>query len=85
MATKQYFYGLGRRKSASASARLYDGKGEITINGKTASDFLSGNAELVAKLTDPLALVDKQGVYDITVRSGRCYLSGYCQGTGLDQ
>ena len=67
MTTKQYFYGLGRRKSASASARLYDGKGEITINGKTASDFLSGNAELVAKLTDPLALVDKRGAYDITV------------------
>ena len=67
MATGTYFYGLGRRKSASASARLYDGKGEITINGKTATDFLSGNAALAAKLTDPLALVSKQNDYDITL------------------
>lgn len=67
MATGTYFYGLGRRKSASASARLYEGKGEITINGKTATDFLSGNAALAAKLTDPLALVSKQNDYDITL------------------
>ena len=33
MATGTYFYGLGRRKSATASARLYEGKGNVTING----------------------------------------------------
>ena len=39
MAKGTYFYGLGRRKSASATARLYEGKGEITINGKPAIEF----------------------------------------------
>ena len=47
MATGTYFYGLGRRKSATATARLYEGKGEVTINGKSASDFLGNNAALV--------------------------------------
>lgn len=67
MAADTYFYGLGRRKSATATARLYKGKGKITINNKTASDFLSDNATLLGKLTDPIALVGKQSDFDITV------------------
>ena len=67
MAEKKYFYGLGRRKSATASARLYKGKGGITINGKPASDFLSDNKSLLAEITDPLALVGKQNDYDVTI------------------
>lgn len=67
MAKGTYYYGLGRRKSATATARLYDGKGDVTINGKPASDFLSGNLALVAKITDPIALVGKQNEYDISI------------------
>lgn len=67
MAKGSYFYGLGRRKSASATARLFEGKGGMNINGKTATDFLSGNTALAAKLTDPLALVGKQNDFDITI------------------
>jgi small subunit ribosomal protein S9 len=64
---KSYFYGLGRRKEATATARLFTGKGSITINGKTATDFLSGNKTLLAELTDPLAAVSKQNDFDITI------------------
>ena len=67
MAQGTYYYGLGRRKSASATARLYEGKGQITINGKSASDFLGGNTELAARLTDPVALVGKQNDFDISL------------------
>jgi small subunit ribosomal protein S9 len=68
MATdKKYFYGLGRRKSATARARLYAGKGNMTINEKPAADYLAGNKTLLAELTDPLALVGKQKDFDITV------------------
>jgi small subunit ribosomal protein S9 len=67
MAGKSYFYGLGRRKEATASARLLQGKGSITINGKPALEYLSGNRALEAKLTDPLALVSKQKDFDITI------------------
>jgi|TARA_B100001250_G_scaffold355064_1_gene329332 small subunit ribosomal protein S9 len=66
-ATKKYFYGLGRRKSATARARLFTGKGTITINNKPAAEYLDGNKTLMAELTDPLALVGKQKDYDITI------------------
>lgn len=64
---KKYFYGLGRRKAATARARLYAGKGNLTINDKPASEYLDGNKTLLAEITDPLALVGKQKDYDITV------------------
>ncbi len=64
---KKYTYGLGRRKSATATARLYAGKGEITINGKLALEYLSGNKTYLAEITDPLALAGKQKEYDITI------------------
>ena len=67
MAKTEYFYGLGRRKSASASVRLIPGKGQVTINGKSASDYLDNNKTLVAEVTDPLAAVSKQKDYDVTV------------------
>jgi len=63
----KYIYGLGRRKSATARARLYAGKGSIVINDKPAAEYLSDNKTLLAEITDPLALVGKQKDYDITV------------------
>ena len=67
MATTKYSYGLGRRKAATARARLFKGKGEITINNKVALDYLSGNKSLLAEVTDPLALTGKQKEFDITI------------------
>lgn len=67
MVTKKYTYGLGRRKASTATARLYKGKGEITINGKPALDYLSGNKTYLAEITDPLAIAEKQKEYDITI------------------
>ena len=76
MADAKYAYGLGRRKSATARARLYKGKGNVTINDKTASEYLSGNTTLLAEVTDPLALVNKQKDFDITIRVSGGGLSG---------
>ncbi len=67
MADAKYFYGLGRRKSATARARLVPGKGTITINGKTADEYLSGNKTMLAELTDPLATVNKQKDFDVSL------------------
>lgn len=67
MAETKYFYGLGRRKSATAQVRLYKGKGKITINDKLAADYLNNNKTHLAEITDPLALVSKQSDFDITV------------------
>jgi small subunit ribosomal protein S9 len=63
----KYFYGLGRRKSATASARLLAGKGKITINGKPANEYLNENKTQMAEITDPLALVSKQKDFDVTI------------------
>ena len=68
MAEGKYFYGLGRRKSATARARLYAGKGKVTINDKPAADYLSDNKTMLAEITDPLALVNKQNDFDITIK-----------------
>lgn len=76
MAEAKYFYGLGRRKSATARARLYKGKGNVTINDKPAAEYLSGNTTLLAEVTDPLAVVGKQKEYDITIRVNGGGLSG---------
>ena len=72
----KYFYGLGRRKSATARARLYKGKGALTINEKPALEYLDGNTALVAEVTDPLAVVNKQKEFDITIRVSGGGLSG---------
>lgn len=68
MAEGKYFYGLGRRKAATARARLYKGKGNLTINDKSATEYFSENKTLVAEITDPLALVGKQKDFDITIK-----------------
>lgn len=76
MAETKYFYGLGRRKSATARARLFKGKGTVTINDKPAKEYLSENTSLLAEVTDPLAVVGKQKEYDITIRVNGGGLSG---------
>lgn len=77
MATKgTYIYGLGRRKAATARVRLYKGKGEITINDKSALEYLSNNKSLLAEITDPLALANKQNDYDVSIRVAGGGLAG---------
>ena len=71
-----YVYGLGRRKAATARARLFKGKGEITINDKPALEYLSGNKSYLAEITDPLALAQKQKDYNITIRVSGGGLAG---------
>jgi len=67
MAELKYFYGLGRRKSATASARLYAGKGKFTINNIPAEEYLNNNKSQLAEITDPLALVSKQKDFDVSI------------------
>ena len=76
MAKNEYFYGLGRRKEATARARLFGGKGSIIINGKPADEYLNANKTLVAELTDPLAIVGKQKDFDVTLVVSGGGLSG---------
>ena len=76
MAVARYDYGLGRRKSATARARLTKGKGVVTINDKTAEEYLCGNTTFLAEVTDPLALVGKQKDFDVSIRVSGGGLAG---------
>jgi small subunit ribosomal protein S9 len=67
-ATKnEYSYALGRRKSATARVRLYAGKGQVTINNKTAEDYFATSSYLLHEIAKPFAVLEKDGKYDITV------------------
>ncbi len=53
MASSNYFYGLGRRKSSTARVRLISGKGDITVNEKPAVDYFDNSKYLTSRLTRP--------------------------------
>ena len=68
MATQNYFYALGRRKSATARVRLQSGKGVITINDKPAEEYLADSQYLLAKLKQPFTVLDQEGKFDVSAR-----------------
>lgn len=63
----RYFYGTGRRKSAVARVRLYPGGGEITVNGKPASDYFGGRTIHQAMIALPLRLTNGLEKYNVQV------------------
>ncbi len=62
----KYYYGLGKRKNAIAKVRLYKGKGQIMINGKTIKEFcdVRTQSELIK---EPLKITDNLKKFDITI------------------
>src|SRR2546423_13251463 len=67
MAKNDYFYALGRRKSATARIRLKGGKGAITINGQPAADYLASSKYLLDKLQQPFVVLDNVNKFDVSV------------------
>ena len=62
-----YIYAVGRRKRSAASVRLFvEGKGEIIVNGKALNDYFP-TLKLQRKVLDPLELVGKNDMHDVTV------------------
>lgn len=66
MAKNSYFYGLGRRKSATARVRLSGGKGTVTINGKTAEEYFANAKYLLIKLQQPFVTLDNVNKFDVS-------------------
>ncbi len=58
MAANNYFYALGRRKSATARVRLTSGKGEFTINSKTSTDYFADNKSLLHDLNKAFTVLE---------------------------
>jgi small subunit ribosomal protein S9 len=58
MADNKYFYGLGRRKSATARVRLTSGKGEVKVNDKSAGEYFSDSKSLQHELKRPFHVLE---------------------------
>lgn len=81
--SESYLYGLGRRKSATARARLYTGKGNITVNGKTAEEYFDKSEALLGELLQPLRVIGKEGQYDVSLVISGGGLSGQVDASKL--
>ena len=68
MTKSEYFYGLGRRKASTARARVMSGKGAMTINGKSASEYFCANEAGLYELAEPLRLIGKEKSYDVSLK-----------------
>lgn len=68
MAKNNYFYALGRRKSATARVRLMTGKGSVTINGKPANEYFADSKYLLGKLQQPFVVLDNVNKFDISAK-----------------
>jgi len=65
---KNYYYALGRRKSATARVRVQKGKGLVVVNGKPASEYLAESKALLTELQKPFTtLVIPATDYDVSV------------------
>jgi small subunit ribosomal protein S9 len=65
----EYYYGMGRRKTAVARVRLFaGGSGRIIVNGKEVHDYFGNRESLLATLSAPLRLLELTNAYDMSVR-----------------
>ncbi|HLF66818.1 MAG TPA: 30S ribosomal protein S9 [Gammaproteobacteria bacterium] len=58
MAGNDYFYGLGRRKSATARVRLSGKKGNFAINDKPLNDYFGSSKYLQHELLKPFNVLE---------------------------
>ena len=64
---KVVFLGTGRRKSSIARARLVEGKGNITINGKDINEYFGEETlRVIVKL--PLTVTNTLTKYDVIAK-----------------
>ncbi|AKM84753.1 MAG: 30S ribosomal protein S9, small subunit ribosomal protein S9 [candidate division Kazan bacterium GW2011_GWA1_50_15] len=66
--TGQYFYGTGRRKTATARVRLYKGKdGKLVVNNQKGDHYFNP-AHLTEVVIEPLKLTGMQKSFDVSAR-----------------
>jgi len=65
----EYYYGMGRRKTAVARVRLFpNGDGTITVNGKNGGQYFGQRETLTSTVTAPLRLLEVSDAFNMTVR-----------------
>ncbi len=64
MATSEYIWGTGRRKTAVARVRVRSGKGKIVINGKDYEQYFP-TVDMRNLVLGPLQATETQGQFDV--------------------
>lgn len=75
---ERYYYGTGRRKSATAQVRLYPGGNGMIVNEKPAEEYFSRESDLL-QLKEPLVATGMEGQFRITVRVNGGGISGQAE------
>ena len=66
--TQQYFEGVGRRKEATARARLYpQGSGKVLVNDKPLNEYFGRLVDLIA-VNAPLKAIGAGDRYNVSVK-----------------
>lgn len=65
--SNQYYYGVGRRKTATAQVRLYKGDGKNVVINSQKGDRYFNPAYLFEKIIQPLKAVGMDTDFDISV------------------
>lgn len=67
MATRSYFYSVGKRKTAIARVKIFqDGKGEVTVNELPIKQYLAGVQ--IENAVAPLTLTGNKTSFDVEVQ-----------------
>src|SRR5688572_5988398 len=64
---KDYIYAVGKRKSASARARVFRGKGENMVNGMSMEKYFPGDI-LKDAWSKPFRVIDSSDKFYATIR-----------------
>jgi small subunit ribosomal protein S9 len=66
--TRQYFEGVGRRKEATARARLYvQGSGYVLVNDKPADEYFGREIDRIAVYA-PLKLTGTESRFNVSIK-----------------
>lgn len=76
--TKEFNYGTGRRKTATARTRLYPGTGVIEINGRPYEEFFPRKT-LQMIIRQPLVLTKMLKKFDVKVNVAGGGISGQAE------
>ncbi len=62
--SKQYFYSAGKRKTAIARVKVYEGgKGDVTVNGMKLAEYFAGTQ--IENALAPLTLTNQKTSFDV--------------------
>jgi small subunit ribosomal protein S9 len=65
---KEYFEGIGRRKTSTCRVRIYKGKEASTVNGMPIEEYFQSIPNAKNKIMEPLDTVELRGKYYFTAQ-----------------